>query len=184
MRICSIGPGSAAARSAAERSWRQRRPWPSRSNASGSASSAGGIRWHNHCVSVSHVLGAEYVALEEVDDGLWTVCFGPLVLGRFDERRRRVEDPAGYTSRIPRRVEPIPLDESVTYHLDRSPLGRPLIGPADPVPRRQTRRVDLFVSPEAVLAGAPRATTAAPPFREILDLSRVEMPVHPSGLAG
>jgi putative transposase len=64
----------------------------------------GGIRWHNHWVNVSHVLGAEYVAFEEVDDGLWTVFFGPLTLGRFDERRLRIEDRAGYTSRNPRRV--------------------------------------------------------------------------------
>jgi putative transposase len=64
----------------------------------------GGVRWHNACVNVSHVLGEEYVAFEEIDDGLWAVHFGPLALGCFDERRLRIEDPAGYTSRNPRRV--------------------------------------------------------------------------------
>ena len=28
----------------------------------------------------------EYVGLEEVDDGMWSVCFGPVLIGRFDER--------------------------------------------------------------------------------------------------
>jgi putative transposase len=70
----------------------------------------GGIRWHNHWVNVSHVLGGEYIALEEIDDGLWTVSFGPLVLGRFDERRLCIEDVRGTTSRNPRKVSPISQD--------------------------------------------------------------------------
>jgi hypothetical protein len=52
----------------------------------------GGIRWHSQWVCVSHVLGEEYVGLEEIDDGLWEVFFGPLRLGRFDERDLRIED--------------------------------------------------------------------------------------------
>ena len=64
----------------------------------------GGIRWHNHWVNVSHVLAEEYVAFEEVDDGIWSVAFGPLVLGRFDERTLRITDANGYTSRNPQRV--------------------------------------------------------------------------------
>ena len=55
----------------------------------------GGIRWHHHRVCVSHVLGEEYVGLEEIDDGLWEVYFGPLRLGRFDERDLRIEDDRG-----------------------------------------------------------------------------------------
>jgi transposase InsO family protein len=64
----------------------------------------GGIRWHNHWVNVSHVLGGEYISFEEIDDGIWNVAFGPLVLGRFDERHLRIEDANGYRSRNPRRV--------------------------------------------------------------------------------
>jgi transposase InsO family protein len=64
----------------------------------------GGIRWHNHWVNVSHVLAEEYVAFEEIDDGIWTVTFGPLALGRFDERTLRIEDANGYRSRNPRHV--------------------------------------------------------------------------------
>jgi putative transposase len=64
----------------------------------------GGIRWHNHRVNVSDVLAKEYVAFEELDDGLWSVTFGPLVLGHFDERTLRVTDASGYASRNPQCV--------------------------------------------------------------------------------
>jgi len=54
-----------------------------------------GIRWNKHCVCVTHTLAGEYVGLEEVGDGLWDVYFGPLKLGRLDERRRQIEDHHG-----------------------------------------------------------------------------------------
>ena len=50
----------------------------------------GGVRWHNHWVNVSHVLAEEYVGLDEVDDGVWSVYFGPVLLGRFHERDYRI----------------------------------------------------------------------------------------------
>jgi len=50
----------------------------------------GGVRWHNQWVNVSHVLAEEYVGLEEVDDGVWSVYFGPVLLGRFEERDLRI----------------------------------------------------------------------------------------------
>jgi hypothetical protein len=50
----------------------------------------GGVRWHNHWVNVSHVLAEEYVGLDEVDDGVWSVYFGPVLLGRFHERDCRI----------------------------------------------------------------------------------------------
>lgn len=37
----------------------------------------GGIRWHRRWVNVSHVLAEEHVGLEEVADGIWSVCAGP-----------------------------------------------------------------------------------------------------------
>lgn len=61
-------------------------------------------------MNVSHVLGGEYIALEEIDDGLWSVVFGPIVLGRFDERKLVIEDVRGTTSRNPRKVSPISQD--------------------------------------------------------------------------
>lgn len=50
----------------------------------------GGVRWHNQWVNVSHVLAEEYVGLEEIEDGVWSVYFGPVLLGRFDERDLRI----------------------------------------------------------------------------------------------
>ena len=59
----------------------------------------GGIRWHHHGVNVSHPCGGEYVGREELDDGVWHVDCGPLQLGRFRERHRRIEDAYGRLTR-------------------------------------------------------------------------------------
>ena len=58
-----------------------------------------GIRWKKRWVCVTHTLAGEYVGLEEVGDGLWDVYFGPLKLGRMDERRRQIEDHKGRFAR-------------------------------------------------------------------------------------
>ena len=58
-----------------------------------------GIRWKKHWVCVTHTLAGEYVGLEEVDNGIWDVYFGPLKLGRMDERILRIEDHKGRTVR-------------------------------------------------------------------------------------
>ena len=39
---------------------------------------------------VSAALANEAVAFEEVDDGIWTVTFATIVLGRFDERHHKI----------------------------------------------------------------------------------------------
>jgi transposase InsO family protein len=54
-----------------------------------------GIRWKKRWVCVTHTLAGEHVGLEEVGDGLWDVYFGPLKLGRLDERRQQIEDHHG-----------------------------------------------------------------------------------------
>ena len=56
----------------------------------------GGIRWQKGWVNVSHVLAEENIGLEEVADGLWAVYFGPLRLGRFDERELRLSGAYAY----------------------------------------------------------------------------------------
>ncbi len=43
----------------------------------------GGIRCHTHWVNVSHVLAEQYIGLEEIDDGLWTVYFSTTSLLPF-----------------------------------------------------------------------------------------------------
>jgi putative transposase len=62
-------------------------------------SANGGIRWNRQWVNVSHVCVGEYVGLEEIDDGVWNVYFGPLKLGRFLERHMRIEDAYGRLKR-------------------------------------------------------------------------------------
>lgn len=59
----------------------------------------GGIRWNRDWVNVSTVCIGEYVGLEEIDNGIWTVYFGPLKLGRFNERRMCIEDQYGLFKR-------------------------------------------------------------------------------------
>lgn len=62
-------------------------------------------------MNVSHVLAEEYVAFEEVADGLWQVYVGPRRIGRFHEPRLTIVDQHdGTTSRNPRRVLPMSLD--------------------------------------------------------------------------
>jgi len=46
----------------------------------------GVIRWHRQRIVISQVLEGEPVGLEEERDGLWSVYFGPILLGRLDER--------------------------------------------------------------------------------------------------
>ena len=58
-------------------------------------SANGGIRWNHRWVNVSTVCVGEYVGLEEIDDGIWNVYFGPLRLGRLLERHMRIEDAYG-----------------------------------------------------------------------------------------
>lgn len=50
----------------------------------------GGIRWKTGWVSISHALLEERVGLEEINDGIWSLYFGPQLLGRFDERDKRL----------------------------------------------------------------------------------------------
>jgi hypothetical protein len=62
-------------------------------------STNGGIRWNSDWVNVSIVCAGEYVGLEEIDDGIWNVYFGPLKLGRLHERHMRIEDEYGRLKR-------------------------------------------------------------------------------------
>lgn len=62
-------------------------------------SANGGIRWNHDWLNVSTVCSGQYVGLEEIDDGIWNVYFGPLKLGRFHERMMRIEDEYGKLKR-------------------------------------------------------------------------------------
>jgi putative transposase len=62
-------------------------------------SANGGIRWNSPWVNVSITCAGDYVGLEELDDGIWNVDFGPLKLGRLLERHMRIEDAYGRLKR-------------------------------------------------------------------------------------
>ena len=52
-------------------------------------SSNGCVSWRGAPLFVATPLAGEYVAFEEVDDGIWTVRFATVALARYDERQRR-----------------------------------------------------------------------------------------------
>ena len=46
----------------------------------------GCLYWRNGLVYVSHLLRGEWIGMEEIDNGLWRIYFGHVILGRLDER--------------------------------------------------------------------------------------------------
>jgi putative transposase len=60
-------------------------------------STIGCVSWRRS-LFVSEALAGEDVAFEEVDDGIWTVTFATVVLGRFDERQHRIHPIATLTA--------------------------------------------------------------------------------------
>jgi putative transposase len=65
-------------------------------------SNNGGVRWKVERILVSFTLRKQYVGFEPLDDGIWEVWFGPLKLGRFDERHGKIIDALG--KKAPRKV--------------------------------------------------------------------------------
>jgi putative transposase len=64
----------------------------------------GGIRWNCDWVNVSITCAGQYVGLEEIDNGIWNVYFGPVKLGRLLEEQMRIEDDAGKLWRHKKKV--------------------------------------------------------------------------------
>ena len=60
-------------------------------------STIGCISWHNQSLFLSEALAGTDVAFEEGDEGLWTIRFASMILGRFDERRRKIHPIATFT---------------------------------------------------------------------------------------
>ena len=44
------------------------------------------MRWKNGLIFTSKTLRGEWVGLEEIDDGIWSIHFCHVLLGRVDER--------------------------------------------------------------------------------------------------
>ena len=49
----------------------------------------GVIHWHDRFIWITTVLQGERIGMECIDDGLWSIYFGPILLGRIDERDHR-----------------------------------------------------------------------------------------------
>ena len=64
----------------------------------------GGIRWNSDWVNVSITCAGQYVGLEEIDNGIWNVYFGPVKLGRLIEEHMRIEDEPGRLWRHKKKV--------------------------------------------------------------------------------
>jgi transposase InsO family protein len=54
-------------------------------------SSCGTVSWGGAPLFVATALAGEYVAFEEIDDGLWTLHFATVALARYDERHRLLQ---------------------------------------------------------------------------------------------
>lgn len=50
-------------------------------------------------MNVSSVSVGKDIGFKEIDDGVWNVYFGPLKIGRFDERLMRIENQYGQPKR-------------------------------------------------------------------------------------
>ncbi|HKO59000.1 MAG TPA: hypothetical protein VJ276_24250 [Thermoanaerobaculia bacterium] len=46
--------------------------------------------WKNSRIFTSKTLSGEYVGLEEIDDGIWSLYYGAVLLARFDEREMKL----------------------------------------------------------------------------------------------
>jgi len=77
---------------------RSQRPYPSRlpliEYAAGvevrRVNANGVIKWHRRELFLSEVLAGEVVGLEPIDDAVWVVWFGPLVLGYYSQRDQKI----------------------------------------------------------------------------------------------
>lgn len=51
---------------------------------------AGQIKWQGGLLFVSEALAGEWIGLEEIDDGIWSIHFAAVELGRYHERTKSI----------------------------------------------------------------------------------------------
>lgn len=61
-------------------------------------SSVGHVSWQGQTLFISKALVRQDVAFEEIDDGIWTLHFATVALGRYDERHRSLQPIGSQTS--------------------------------------------------------------------------------------
>jgi hypothetical protein len=81
--------------------WKSRLPAPDRVGEyrMQAARQTGLVNFRGEIYRLPGVLAQEQVALEEVDDGVWSVFFFNTLLGRLDERTLRIAHTATATGR-------------------------------------------------------------------------------------
>jgi putative transposase len=47
------------------------------------------VRWKNDRIFMNKTFAGDWVGLEEIDDGIWSLYYGRLLLARFDEREMK-----------------------------------------------------------------------------------------------
>jgi hypothetical protein len=51
---------------------------------------AGTFRLKHKLLFIANSLKQNYIGLEEINDGIWSIYFGTVLLGRIDEREMRI----------------------------------------------------------------------------------------------
>jgi hypothetical protein len=52
---------------------------------------AGTFRLMHKLIFISNMLKQQFIGLEEIDDGIWSISFNTVLLGRVDERGMRIQ---------------------------------------------------------------------------------------------
>jgi len=79
------------------------------------------MRWKNDVIFTSKTLRGEWIGLEEIDDGVWSLYYGPVLLARFDEREMKlyaIADPRAQDVR-----SSTTRGELITCGIERGPRG-------------------------------------------------------------
>jgi len=48
---------------------------------------SGAVYWRSLTIHIGNLLAGEQAGIEAIGDGVWQVHFGPVALGRFNERK-------------------------------------------------------------------------------------------------
>ena len=81
--------------------------------------SNGCIGWGGRPLFLTEVLAGEDVGLEEIDEGIWTLYFGSVRLGRVDERTRTLTElPTATTDRPVEAAGPVDAKSAPTRSLE------------------------------------------------------------------
>jgi transposase InsO family protein len=67
----------------------------------------GMVKWRRRRFHLTQTLATEVVGFEPIDDGIWSVWFGPILLGRFDEVRFSFVEGAGQNGSRVNKVSPM-----------------------------------------------------------------------------